>query len=166
MLGAIPSASLTLTSIRSAHRRSCGIVSLRSVPLPTRAAAVQVVICSCCDRGQISIAPEIARGGPTRRAVQCAKMVHWGDGGTRLAKAVTGRGTARRWFVDYIPSCEPVPHEANGTLLVSGRRASPLMPAGFPVFSMRSRNGLMMSIGIGKTMVEFCSAPISVSVCR
>ena len=33
-------------------------------------------------------------------------------------------------------------------------------------FSSRSRNGFMMSIGIGKTTVEFCSAPISVRVWR
>ena len=46
------------------------------------------------------------------------------------------------------------------------QRVPPLAPAGLPDFSTRSRNGLMMSIGIGKTTVEFCSAPISVSVCR
>ena len=33
-------------------------------------------------------------------------------------------------------------------------------------FSMISRKGFMMSIGMGKTTVEFCSAPISVNVWR
>jgi len=33
-------------------------------------------------------------------------------------------------------------------------------------FSMMSRKGFMMSIGMGKTTVEFCSAPISVNVWR
>jgi len=33
-------------------------------------------------------------------------------------------------------------------------------------FSSRVRNGLTMSIGIGKIAVVFCSAPISVSVWR
>jgi hypothetical protein len=41
-----------------------------------------------------------------------------------------------------------------------------LMDAGFPAISSSSKNGLMMSIGNGKTTVEFCSAPISVRVCR
>ena len=33
-------------------------------------------------------------------------------------------------------------------------------------FSMMSRKGFMISIGMGKTTVEFCSAPISVNVWR
>ena len=53
-----------------------------------------------------------------------------------------------------------------GTSFAGETRPSPLAPAGFPAFSRRSRNGLIMSIGIGKMMVEFCSAPISVRVCR
>jgi hypothetical protein len=55
---------------------------------------------------------------------------------------------------------------ANGTSFICGTRASPLAPAALPGFSSSSRNGFMMSIGIGKTTVEFCSAPISVRVCR
>ena len=67
---------------------------------------------------------------------------------------------------DRVRICGSLPHAANGIPFVSGARAAPLAPAGLPVFSISSRNGLMMSIGIGKMMVEFCSAPISVSVCR
>ncbi len=57
-------------------------------------------------------------------------------------------------------------HAANGAPVANGTRASPLAPAGLPAFSISCRNGLMMSIGIGNTTVEFCSAPISVNVCR
>ena len=49
---------------------------------------------------------------------------------------------------------------------VRGIRAAPIRPDGLRLFVENSRNGFMMSIGIGKTTVEFCSAPISVSVCR
>jgi hypothetical protein len=34
------------------------------------------------------------------------------------------------------------------------------------LLSMICKNGLMMSMGIGKIVVEFCSAPISVRVCK
>lgn len=44
-------------------------------------------------------------------------------------------------------------------------RASPLGFASAAV-SNSERNGFTMSIGIGKMTVEFCSAPISASVCR
>lgn len=40
----------------------------------------------------------------------------------------------------------------------TARRTTPLAPEGLPVFSRISRNGLMTSIGIGKMIVEFCSA--------
>ncbi len=51
-----------------------------------------------------------------------------------------------------------------GLSAIVGPRAAPL--ALLSAFSRISRNGFMTSMGIGKTTVEFCSAPISVSVCR
>lgn len=48
-----------------------------------------------------------------------------------------------------------------------GTTADAGMGAAMPAFlSMISRNGLMMSIGIGKMIVEFLSLPTSLSVCR
>ena len=73
----------------------------------------------------------------------------------------------RAWIADRLSSCGLLPHALNGTLsFISGARSAPFAPAGLPALSSISRNGLMISIGIGKMMVEFCSAPISVSVCR
>ena len=54
-------------------------------------------------------------------------------------------------------------HAFSGVSLAIWPTAAPLVPIGLPGFSIDSRNGLMMSIGIGKTTVEFCSAPISES---
>jgi len=42
----------------------------------------------------------------------------------------------------------------------------PFAAGGAAFLPRMSKNGLMMSIGIGKTTVELCSPPISVSVCR
>ncbi len=47
---------------------------------------------------------------------------------------------------------------------VSGVRATLARLGSWDFFSRISKNGLMISIGIGKMVVEFCSAPISVSV--
>jgi hypothetical protein len=63
-------------------------------------------------------------------------------------------------------SSVPIPHALSGSSFVDGAGVTPLAPFALPVFSRSWRNGLTMSIGIGKTTVEFCSAPISVSVCK
>ena len=54
----------------------------------------------------------------------------------------------------------------SGVFSALGPVLAPLVPVTLPGFSISSRNGLMMSIGMGKTTVEFCSAPISASVWR
>ena len=47
-----------------------------------------------------------------------------------------------------------------------GSRTSAVAPGSLLLFSRIWRNGLMMSMGMGNTTVELCSAPISISVCR
>jgi hypothetical protein len=76
-------------------------------------------------------------------------------------------GSGHNTFVAPIASPDAVPPYApNENSFAGGTSAASLAPRALPVFSRSSRNGLMMSIGIGKTTMEFCSAPISVSVCR
>src|SRR6185312_822940 len=70
------------------------------------------------------------------------------------------------WLISYTLLFTTRFHALKGSSFVSGARAAPLMPRGLPALSRSSRKGFTISIGIGKTTVEFCSAPISVSVCR
>ena len=71
-----------------------------------------------------------------------------------------GRGSAP------ITSHQATSRAFKGASFIDGTRVAPLAPRALPALSRSSRNGLMMSIGIGKTTVEFCSAPISASVCK
>lgn len=77
-------------------------------------------------------------------------------GGTMTPITITAAGT--RPMMDH--------QESKGDGAGTEACMAPLAVLALSAFSRMSRNGFMTSMGIGKTIVEFCSPPISVSVCR